>query len=252
MNKPGSFGIGTWNLDWARRSEPHAYAQVLADHPCDVWVLTETRDEISPPKFAHSVSAAVRPRDDRRKWTPTSRWVTIWSRWRMSAVTTEMDDGRTACARVAGPDGQKLLVYGTVLPWSADVLYRTKGEKMSAIARQFEDCRRLLAKNDDCRLVIAGDFNQFMAPQKSRETETLQGAIEIGLRNLGMICVTAPSLLGRQVPHQSIDHIAVPAAIADRFASADAWPSSSKLSDHGGIVIAGVKPHSLTLRRPTR
>ncbi len=231
--------IGTWNLDWAYPAHEQDYISVLAKHPADVWVLTETTAAVVPPGFEHHRPAPIRPRDDTDKWTQDSTWVSIWSRWEVKAIPVHADPHRVTCARIAVPGVAPLLVYGTVFPWNSDVLYRDRDAKQQAIQRQFDEMSLLQRKHKDCHFVLAGDFNQFMRPQKMRIPRTHQRAIEDGLSTLGVTCVTAPAHVSQSWPHAVIDHIAVDDRISSRFTFKSAWEAQAGLSDHGGIVVQG-------------
>lgn len=229
--------IGTWNLDWAFASSPQQYSEVLNAQRADLWVLTETRDLVCPAVHQNAVHSPQRPRDDVRKWTQDSRWVSIWSRWPLEQIPTEADPTRVVCARVSPSEMQPFLIYGTVLPWNGDRLYR-KQDKRRAIERQVEEWRSLIKEHRDCFLIVIGDYNQGMSQQKSLPSETLQGAIELGLQELNMTCLTSPQRVGHLWPHQMIDHISVPNEIAAEFCFETAWLADPKLSDHGGIVVS--------------
>lgn len=233
--------IGTWNLDWAFRGKTTQYSDVLTRHAADIWVLTETRDAACPPAHQYVFHSPQRPRDDVRKWTEDSRWASIWSRWPLEPVVTKSDPTRVVCARIS-PSGMKpLLVYGTVLPWRGDTLYR-KEDKKRAIERQIEEWGSLKKAHHDCSLIVIGDYNQEMAKQKAPPTETLQGAIELGLQSLEMTCLTTPQRVGHAWSHEVIDHISVPNEIAAEFEFQTAWLPDPALSDHGGIVVSGNIP----------
>ncbi len=48
--------IGTWNVEHAREGRMDRLKSMLARYPAAVWVLTETHDDLVPPRFA-----AIRP-----------------------------------------------------------------------------------------------------------------------------------------------------------------------------------------------
>jgi len=229
--------IGTWNLDWAFTRSPQQYSEVLNAHRADLWVLTETRDLVCPAEHQNVVHGPQRPRDDVRKWTQDSRWVSIWSRWPLEQIPTRADPTRVVCARVSPSGMQPFLAYGTVLPWNGDRLYR-KQDKRRAIERQVDEWRSLIQEHHDCSLIVVGDYNQRMSQQKSFPSETLQGAIELGLQELKLTCLTSPQRVGHLWPYHVIDHISVPNEIAAEFCFETAWLADPALSDHGGIVVS--------------
>jgi hypothetical protein len=227
--------IGTANLDWATASAPSAYTALLDRHRAHVWILTETAGCIIATDLANSVHSPVRPRDDTKKWSSTSFWVSILSRWKLTQIPVEADPTRVVCARVDPPGFAPLLIYGTVLPWSTDGLYRDWSSKQEAILRQLAELARLQVQHPDAHLIVAGDFNQFMRPQ--RTLRTLQRTLEDGLANLGLTCVTASPAVQQECPAHIIDHIAAPTELALRFRFSRAWDPHPSLSDHGGIVV---------------
>lgn len=156
----------------------------------------------------------------------------------MQTIETKADPTRVVCGRVEVPGTRPLLVYGTVLPWNSDNLYADKSAKIDAVRRQIGEWRQVRAAHSDCHLIVAGDFNQFMAPQKSNDT--LQGAIESGLRELHVTCLTSAARIANRWPHKVIDHIAVSNDLAGQFSFKEAWNAIPNLTDHGGIIVSGV------------
>ena len=158
--------IGTWNVEYARPSRRAALREVLNANDADVWVLTETHDDLRPdgcPHVAHS--------DQRPLGAPGvvagSRWVSIWSRRPLRTLRSPVSDpDRTVSAVVdLGGDGL-LLVYGTVMPWHADQGDQASGEKRPfwsehyrVTAMQAAEWTRLRECHPGAKLCVAGDFN---------------------------------------------------------------------------------------------
>lgn len=84
----GRVKIGTWNLERSgAHHRGHMVGQLacLAERDCDVWVLTETHDDLRPKGYDYKVVSATNPR-----WqSPGERLVAIWSRHPMTAVQTD-------------------------------------------------------------------------------------------------------------------------------------------------------------------
>ena len=55
--------IGTWNVEYAYEKRLDALHAKLAEHPADIWVLTETHDALVPPGCTFAVHSAPRPKN---------------------------------------------------------------------------------------------------------------------------------------------------------------------------------------------
>jgi hypothetical protein len=112
--------IGTWNVEYAWPSRLKALREVLSANLADIWILTETHDDLSPPNCDHVAHSAPRPRN----WSgvrPGSRWVSIWSRFPIIARAQHLSDtARTVSALLDIGRDRTVLVYGTVMPWKGD------------------------------------------------------------------------------------------------------------------------------------
>jgi hypothetical protein len=69
--------IGTWNADHAKPSRNGGRLDVLRQFHADIWVLTETRDDLKPGDNYCPTHSAM------QLGTRAERWVTIWSRSRL-------------------------------------------------------------------------------------------------------------------------------------------------------------------------
>lgn len=107
--------IGTWNTEYARGAEKNAARlRCIREAACDIWVLTETSDDLDlGPGYAH---VSTGPRPGRRAG---EQWTTIWSRYPIVERVPLADACRTVAALVDSPL-RALVVYGTVLPWHSD------------------------------------------------------------------------------------------------------------------------------------
>lgn len=109
--------IATWNVDHARVPARDADRLSIIDAAdADVLVLTETRDSVAPTGAAYqSAHSLPRPHCE-----PGERWVSIWTRMPILHTFATIDPFRTTAMIIAHEGGQ-LLIYGTVLPWHADI-----------------------------------------------------------------------------------------------------------------------------------
>ncbi|MET0338074.1 MAG: hypothetical protein ABW063_09970, partial [Caulobacter sp.] len=111
----GMLRIGTWNVEYglgAERNTQRLEALLSAD--ADIWVPTETHDDLSLPPPYVGVSTDARPGMKRG-----SRWTTIWSRLPVFERLGVKDENRSVAVIVRGEMGD-LIVFGTVLPWHSD------------------------------------------------------------------------------------------------------------------------------------
>jgi hypothetical protein len=115
-----SLRIGTWNVEYAYPKRLEELRQHFAQNDADIWVLTETHDDLAPSPDHHPVHSAPRPKNW-RGIREGSRWVTIWSRYPIVPCAIQVGDPeRSVCALLDLGADQQLLVYGTVLPWKGD------------------------------------------------------------------------------------------------------------------------------------
>ena len=107
--------IGTWNVEYAYTKRLDALRQVIADSPADIWVLTETHDDLVPPDCPF----VARSNPRRKNWSGIrdgSRWVSIWSKYPIIEQVTlpTGDRERTAIAMLDLGQSKTMLVYAAV------------------------------------------------------------------------------------------------------------------------------------------
>src|SRR5689334_2175963 len=104
--------IGTWNVEYAAGANKNARRlEVLQANLADIWVLTETHDDLSLAPKHTPVHSLQRPTG-----RAGGRWTSIWSRYPIVRQIDTTDGERTVSVLVDAPVGL-LLIYGTVLPW---------------------------------------------------------------------------------------------------------------------------------------
>lgn len=232
--------LATWNVEYAAGAAKNAarLARILSEN-ADIWVLTETHDELSLLPTHGSVATAQRPTGRRG-----GRWTAIWSRWPLVGVAVD-DPVRTVAAIVATPAGS-VLVYGTVLPWGADpgpdTANPAKGwsEMDRVLPVQLAEWRRLRDAHPGVPLVVAGDLNMNLGGSHYYGTKRCRDTLLTGVQALGLACATTTD----RVPPGAlrfppIDHVLVPSWWSTRVVSA--WEGTnaegSRLSDHSGLVV---------------
>lgn len=240
--------IGTWNVEYADVAATNARrADVLSDHPADIWVLTETHDDLRPPEAHHAAHSLPRPRYGARV-RGGSRWTSIWSRFPCEPADVALSDPeRTVAARMVTPLGT-IVVYGTVMPWNGDK--GRMGERVDArgwsefhrvVPQQIAEWRALRRRYPDAALCVAGDFNVDMGAGAYYGSRDAIGLLRDGLSSCALTCVSEPSRFPvGQLAYPPIDHIALPSACADRARVTVAWEGrvgSPRLSDHSGFVV---------------
>lgn len=229
--------IGTWNVAYANLASNPRRLEVMQAANADIWVLTETRDELDLGSGYTAVSSAPRHRT-----VPTSHWVTIWSRFPLRSSVEVQDAARTVAAIYDTPFGP-LLVYGTVMPWQSDLgpetVYWAKHERI--VPEQGQEWLGLRERNPQAALCVAGDLNMNLGGRHYSGTKEGRRLLQSGMEPAGLACVTRTEavpagLLDR--PH--IDHVLLPASWESRVRVVEAWPGTLggvRLSDHSGIVV---------------
>lgn len=232
--------IGTWNVEYAYERRLCAIEQVLAKNPADIWVLTETHDDLTPPACGFVAHTSPRPKN----WSgirPGSRWVSIWSRYPVlkDIGPSLVDPERTTAALVDVGDQRPLLVYGTVMPWKGDRGIQDWSEHHRVVAQQCAEWQRLRQDFSQADLCVAGDFNTDMSTGAYYGTRKGIALLNEGLAACDLFCATSSDFAeALNLPHPPIDHIALPNAWRDMTSIEDAWPAQKGiLSDHSGMVV---------------
>ena len=252
MIRPGSSGasrirIGTWNTDYGIPTKVPALRARMAEHPADVWVLTETRDALKPRGTHYRLSSPRRNHEEAPKYIKQdSRWVSVWSRYPLRRLLCFRPAGyRTVVALIDLSQirpGMKLIVYGTVLPEKNEI------EHAKAIAAQSADWRRLLAKYPKAVICIAGDYNTDMGRSADYGLRYFYGPkgstqqLLKSMRKLNLRCITAGGIPRRLRPkHPPIDHTALSDPHHRRAQVVSVWAGSSgighEVQDRIGLVV---------------
>lgn len=231
--------IGTWNVEYAYPSRLDALREVLSANQADIWVLTETHDELRPSQCEFVAHTEPRPKDSPRI-RPGSRWVSIWSRFPIIDVVTlpTADRERTIAVLLDIGHIRKLIVYGTVMPWNGDGNMGWS-EHHRIVPQQCAEWLELSQIYPDAALCVAGDFNTDMGTGSYYGTKRGIATLRAGLTACELFCATEmPRVPVGILQHPPIDHIAVPSAWEPFTKVVSAWPAQKKvLSDHSGLVI---------------
>ena len=239
--REGTLRFGTWNVEYAAGVERNALRLALLQREdADVWVLTETHDELDLGSTHTAVSRAQRPTG-----RFGGRWTTIWSRWPIVEHLEVVDPIRTVAALLRAPSGS-VMVYGTVLPWHSDPgpgpsPAKAWAEQDRTLPIQLAEWARLRALHADAPLVVAGDLNMNLGGKHYYGTVRGRDSLRQGLANIGLACATETDRLPQgALLHPPIDHVVVPVAWMPRTRVVSAWEGRTaavRLSDHSGLVV---------------
>ncbi len=236
--------IGTWNVEYANLSRLEVLREVLSANQADIWVLTETHDELRPSQCEFVAHTEPRP----RIWSgirPGSRWVSIWSRFPIIDVVTlpTADRERTIAVLLDIGHIRKLIVYGTVMPWKGDGGKQDWSEHHRIVPQQCAEWLELSQLYPDAALCVAGDFNTDMGTGSYYGTKKGIAMLRAGLTGCELFCATEmPCVPVGLLQYPPIDHIAVPSAWGSFTKVVSAWPAQKGvLSDHSGLVIEVTK-----------
>lgn len=232
--------IATWNVEYAYPKRIEAIRNTIARHPADIWILTETHDDLAPGGCPYPAHSLPRPKN----WSGIrqgSRWVSVWSAYPI-IQTIELDGAdteRTVAVMLDAGAARPVIVYGTVMPWKGDRGVFNWDEHHRVIQQQAREWSALTARYPEADLVIAGDYNTDMGTGRHYGTKRGIADLNKALSECNLYCATAaanipPSLL----PYPPIDYISVPVAWQNQTRIAAAWPADRKVhSDHSGLVV---------------
>jgi hypothetical protein len=232
--------IGTWNVEYAAGGEKNdRRLRRLREMDCDLWVLTETHDDLDLGHGYHAVSTTHRVTG-----RAGARWTSIWSRFPIMKAVLVEDSNRTVAALIESPLGP-LVVYGTVLPWHTDLGPKGNAEAWSEhhriVPRQGQEWATLRAAYPQAALVVAGDFNMNLGGRHHYGTAAGREMLRAGLRGAALVCITETERVPVGLSHAPIDHICLSEQLAPQARVAEAWEGTDaervRLSDHIGLVV---------------
>ena len=241
--------IGTWNVEYANKDRLDILRRVLAlrENQADIWVLTETQDDLIPPSMVHFAHAEPRPKGY-SGIRLGSRWVSIWSRFPIleQVALPGADLKRTVCAILDIGEGRTLAVYGTVMPWHCDqsdnppeTRFRNWSEHHRVLPMQCAEWRLLRQNYPDASLCVAGDYNTDMGTGGRYGTKEGIETLRAGLTECDLFCATEPGRVPvGLLPVLPIDHISLPRTWQASTKVVAAWPAfKGVISDHSGLII---------------
>jgi hypothetical protein len=236
--------IGTWNVEYARGVEKNrARLELLRSWAADVWVLTETHDDLD-------LSPTHKPiHSEPRYTTPGGRWTTIWTSLPVIECLPTSDPGRCVAVRLDAGDAGEVIVFGTVLPWNGDV-----GPDPDHPARGWEEFPRVVpvqgleweslrSRHPSATLVVAGDLNQDLGGAHYYGTKACRALLRDELAKAGLACLTTTDRFAPgELAHPPIDHVCAGAGHGRTLTSTvrgwDNVVDGVRLSDHGGVLAS--------------
>ncbi|WP_342112090.1 endonuclease/exonuclease/phosphatase family protein [Methylobacterium sp. SI9] len=237
--------IGTWNVEYAAGLEKNAQRRaILVQQACDVWVLTETHDELELTATHTAVHSMQRPTG-----RLGGRWASIWTSYRVLQRIEVVDPRRTVAALVEAPSGL-LIIYGTVMPWASDrgdagpgTPVRNWSELHRVVVQQGEEWATLRRRYPKTNLCVVGDLNMNLGGQHYYGTAQSRRLLREAMAQCGLFCATQTERLPiGALAHPPIDHVLLPVAWEPRVQVVAAWEGKSglapRLSDHSGLVVA--------------
>jgi hypothetical protein len=240
--------IANWNLQRINPSENRA--QLICDQMksinADIWVLTETHELVGPGEHFSSVMSGKHDLES----NSGEHWASIWSRYPMKPLPSFVsDESRCTAALIVHPDFGDVTVYATVLPWNGSKwrgIESAGGAAFEAALKAYKsDWQRLRAAFPNALHVVAGDFNQDLAPYHYYGSKKQRELLQDALTETHMVAVTAnandPIETDSAHRHACIDHICVSDSPLPRVIQTTRWPESGKpnlqLSDHFGVAV---------------
>jgi hypothetical protein len=239
--------IGTWNVEYAYEGRLDILRRVMAVHSADIWVLTETHDDLVPEGALFCAHSEPRPRNF-SGIREGSRWVSIWSKYPIiqSVTLPSADRKRTVAALLDIGHGKELIVYGTVMPWHTDqgdnpaeAKTANWSEHNRVVPLQCAEWAELQRLHPKAALCVAGDYNTDMGTGSRYGTKEGIAALIEGLCQCNLFCATGPGYIpAGKLPALPIDHISLPVAWAKSAAVVAAWPAfKAVISDHSGLIV---------------
>ncbi|HEX7375765.1 MAG TPA: endonuclease/exonuclease/phosphatase family protein [Pirellulales bacterium] len=234
--------IATWNLESLKQLTPErdaAFRLAMARIDADVWVLTETWNDL-PPLSDYQLVAQSGDANDLKRW-PNRCWVSIWGKSSLAAngqvIHGQAD--RMACGWIKIPGQRDIVVVGTVLPWRSDTLWPGDVGFGAALACQAEECGAIRGRPDTCDFVLAGDFNQSLPHRAYYGSKKGENALNDAFQRHDLVCLTAGNDPITDEPR--IDHICVGRSSlkSSRIPHVGAWAIPSindkPITDHAGV-----------------
>lgn len=252
--------IATWNLRCPRETKPDRSAALQArirEINADVWILTETNQNVSPgDEFASYMSTSIAGLH-----SPGESRTTVWSRFHVEQQIDTHDPESAVCIEIDSPIGH-LVVYGTVFPYQSagtkgayrylgtGVVGKRSGElHYDSISMHENDWLKIRERFPDHSICVAGDLNQSRDGRRWGLGRTPWAGTKKGrdllsksLNRAGLVCTTEEDFVesGKLTTRSTVEHLCFDSELAKKV-KADAWEAGpfdgKKLSDHNGLHV---------------
>ncbi|MEI6236139.1 MAG: endonuclease/exonuclease/phosphatase family protein [Planctomycetota bacterium] len=239
--------IANWNLDRATEKWRQKAIHIeLENINADIWILTETRDSISPGHGFKRIACSQS--DSSGEHEADESWVSIWSRLPLVEEFTTTDPVYSACATIKLPNKMPLTVFGTVLPWRG----RSWNGHPSAGAIAFSAALNVhqgdweaIRKKHEGALCVVGDFNQDLSEKPFYWSRKAFHALNRAIKDSELVAVTGfdadPVRTLTDGEKACIDHIFFSnRLVSENSTRSEAWAPNvggRKLSDHPGVFV---------------
>lgn len=235
--------IGTWNVEYAAGAAKNSKRlEILRANPADIWVLTETHDDLDLSPTHAPIHSLQRPTG-----RAGARWVSIWTNYEVLNRIDVVDPERTVAAMLNTPFGQ-MVVYGTVLPWHSDrgkhaddVEVPYWSEHHREIQRQAAEWSELRNRHKDALMCVAGDLNMNINGPHYYGTKLGRALLAEAMDANRLTCVTSTDRLPTSaLRYPPIDHLLLSDTLAAHTRVTAAWEGMQdgvRLSDHSGLLV---------------
>lgn len=239
--------IANWNLERVvpNQNRVASIHSAMSDIAADIWVLTETHQQISPGEGFSSVTSE----DPDRESKQGERWTAIWSQFHLEPLSSFVSDNqRCTAAKISHPNFGEIVVYAMVLPWGGStwrgIPSRGGAAFAAALAAYQCDWEQLQKSFPDAIHIVAGDFNQSFVSRHYYGSNRNRKVLEKAIDTCNMMTVTAGEndpVARDSSPYACIDHICISKQTGLEVRATQRWPDlpmpDKRLSDHFGVVI---------------
>ena len=239
--------IANWNVERVlpRQRRATAVRKHLAEVAADIYVLTETHLSLSPCAGLCGVFSGT---PDRRS-EAGERWASIWSACALEPLDDYVSDScRCVAARLPDTTVGEVVVYACVLPWLSSTWRGLSSAGGIAFGAALDLCsrdwKRLAKKFPQAVIVVAGDFNQDLAPRHYYGSAVQRKALRDALEEANLTAVTGDAgdpIATHSPPYACIDHICISRSVGITHANPVRWPDvlapDRRLSDHFGLAV---------------
>ncbi|MGE0309815.1 MAG: endonuclease/exonuclease/phosphatase family protein, partial [Acidimicrobiia bacterium] len=232
INQHQHLRIGTWNVQYGAGVDKNRLRrELLVEKDADIWVLTETHDDLDLVD-THAVVRSLQ----RSTAKAGGRWTTIMSRFPVIEQIDTVDPHRTVCARLDGGALGEIVMFGTVLPWHTDqgpdpaVPKRNWEEFARIVPLQGAEWRELRTRYPSATFVVAGDLNHNLGGPHYYGYKAGRALLRDALAASSLVCYTnSDEFRFEGLAHPPIDHVC--ASFPDRVSIAsrvEAWEKESE------------------------